>query len=185
MKTISKFLAISVMTMFISCSSDDDAPQVINEEEVITTVRLLVTEDGTTNTQTVTWKEGVNGANNLPNVTLEESKTYSVKVQFLNESDPNDVEDITEEVIEERDEHYVFFDNSAVNGVTIASGNEDSIDSNNIGINIDTDWTVTAGSTGRNLRVYLIHEPTQKTGSTRADFGGETDVEVDFNVTIQ
>jgi hypothetical protein len=32
---------------------------------------------------------------------------------------------------------------------------------------------------------YLIHEPTSKTGSTRADFGGATDVEIEFEVHVE
>ncbi len=183
MKTISKFLIITVITIFAACSSDDDIPQVINEEETITTVKLSVIEDGTTNTQNVSWIQGINGTNNLPTITLEQNKTYNVRIQFLDESNPSDIEDITEEVIEEKDEHYIFYD-STVNGLTISSSTNDIIDTNNIGINIDTNWQISTTSTGGTVRAYLIHEPSQKTGNVRDDFGGETDIEVDFNIAI-
>ena len=36
-----------------------------------------------------------------------------------------------------------------------------------------------------NVVVHLIHEPTNKNGTTRASFGGANDVEINFPVTIQ
>jgi len=32
--------------------------------------------------------------------------------------------------------------------------------------------------------LYLIHEPSTKSGASRADFGGETDVQIDINVAV-
>ena len=34
------------------------------------------------------------------------------------------------------------------------------------------------------VRLFLIHEPTTKSGNSRTDFGGETDVQVDLNVAV-
>ena len=44
-------------------------------------------------------------------------------------------------------------------------------------------WTASSAGTGT-ARVYLIHEPTTKTSTSRGGFGGETDVEVDFTVVV-
>ena len=49
---------------------------------------------------------------------------------------------------------------------------------------LKTLWTTTAVTQGE-VRVYLIHEPTSKTGSNRDDFGGETDVEGDFHLDVE
>lgn len=58
------------------------------------------------------------------------------------------------------------------------------LDADDIGINISTDWSVGDTITGI-LKVFLIHEPISQTGNSRDDFGGGTDIEVDFKVIIQ
>jgi hypothetical protein len=71
-----------------------------NEEELITTVQLKITESGTINTNTYSWKDvdGVGG--NIPviqGITLSPNKSYEVEVEFLDES-KNPAADITQEV---------------------------------------------------------------------------------------
>ncbi|MDH7446230.1 type 1 periplasmic binding fold superfamily protein [Aquimarina sp. 2201CG14-23] len=177
--TINKLAVLFLFTIaFTSCSSDDDNPLVINEEETITTVRLTVLESGTTASQVYTWTE-----DNQDAITLSANSSYNFKIEFLDESNPSDVEDITAEVIEERDEHYVFYE-TTVTGLSFTNASDDTIDGDNIGINISTDWSSTDAATGI-VRAFLIHEPTTKTGDSRDDFGGETDIEVTFNVTVQ
>ena len=46
---------------------------------------------------------------------------------------------------------------------------------------LKTNWTTTSETSG-DVMAYLIHEPTSKTGSTRADFGGAIDVQIEFEV---
>lgn len=178
MKTI-KLLAFFVTgSILLTSCSDDDSPEPINEEELITRVVLDITETGTTNTQTVTWNEG----DSNPNVVLEASKSYDVEISFFDASNPADIEDITVEVIEEADEHFVFFDNTST--ITINNASDDIEDSDGVKIGVKTVWTAPAGTTAGVVRAFLIHEPTTKTGDTRSDFGGETDVQVDFNVVV-
>ncbi|GAA4276088.1 type 1 periplasmic binding fold superfamily protein [Aquimarina mytili] len=178
-KGIHKLLSIIfIVSILASCSDDDDNPIVINEEETITTVKLSVTESGTTTTQEFEWTES-----SQDDITLKANTSYNIKIQFLDESNPNDVEDITEEVIAEKDEHFVFYE-TTVGGLTFDNASDDTVDANNVGINISTDWSAGDAATGV-IRAFLIHEPTSKTGDSRADFGGETDIEVDFNVTVQ
>ncbi|GAA3518699.1 hypothetical protein GCM10022393_36010 [Aquimarina addita] len=171
-------LIVTLVTVFASCSDDDSDPEVINEEETITTVRLSVTESGTTDTEVYTWT-----TDSQDDITLSANTTYNFAIEFLDESDPSDVEDITEEVIDESDEHYVFYDNT-VNELSFVAAADDVVDADNISINISTDWSTGDAATGI-LRAFLIHEPTTKTGDTRDDFGGETDIEVSFDVTVE
>ena len=35
------------------------------------------------------------------------------------------------------------------------------------------------------VEAYLIHEPTSKTGTSRNDFGGATDVEIEFEAHVE
>ncbi|WP_378179914.1 type 1 periplasmic binding fold superfamily protein [Aquimarina sp. SS2-1] len=177
--TIKKLTALFLFAIaFTACSSDDDNPLVINEEETITTVRLTVLESGMSTPEIYTWTES-----SQDDITLSANSSYNFKIEFLDESDPNDVEDITAEVIDERDEHFVYYE-TTVNGLSFTNASDDTIDSNNTGINISTDWSSTDAATGI-IRAFLIHEPTTKTGDSRDDFGGETDVEVSFNITVQ
>ena len=171
--------ALCIIATTVQCSKDDhDHPEEIHEEEVINRVTLNIT-DASNSTNTITWNEG----DTVPTISLSANATYQVSIHFYNASDPNDVEDITEEVIEEADEHHVFF-GIADAALSIASASNDTQDGAGNPVNLKTVWTTTTAGSGT-VRAYLIHEPTTKTASTRSGFGGETDVEVDFPVTIQ
>lgn len=179
MKNTTYKLAFILFTFLaITSCGDDDEPAVINEEETITKVRLTVTKKDSSTSKTYDWT-----ASSKPDITLEPNTSYRVEAQFLDESDPNDVEDITKEVIKEKDEHFVFYD-TTVSGLTFDSATGDTIDSNKIPINLVTLWKTT-GETNGVVKIFLIHEPTTKSGDSRDDFGGETDIEVDFKVTIK
>lgn len=176
---INTALALTFVLGFTSCS-DDDTPEQINEEEFINEVQLNINETGTSNTMTYTWIEG--GDTPEP-IVLDAEKTYEVTVSFLDSTNPNDVEDITEEVKQEADEHQVFFETS-VSGLTIAASDNDFEDSMGNKLGVITNWTAGSGTTSGNVVVYLIHEPVTKSGTSRDDFGGETDVQVPFTVTV-
>ena len=167
----------AVLFVTVQCSKDD--PEPINEEETITTVTLSLTKSGESTATTYTWNDG----GTAPSITLAANSTYSASVTFLDESDPSDVEDITEEVVEEVDEHQIFYQiQGAV--AAIASASDDEKDSANNPLMLKTVWT-TSGAASGSVQVYLIHEPTTKSGSTREAFGGETDVQVNFPVSVQ
>lgn len=179
MKTLYNSVRIVLLlTVFTSCS-DDNLPKIINEEEIITSVKLTFTETGTDSTQIITWED----FDAKHNITIENNKSYNVKIEFLDKSNPNDIDNITEEIIDKKDEHFIFYE-STVSGLSIKNATDDTIDSNNIGINISTDWSFTASTSGL-LKVYLIHEPISKTGNSKDDFGGETEIEITFDVKIK
>jgi hypothetical protein len=166
----------ALILLFIQCKKD--SPEEINEEEVINSVTLTVTAaDGSSNDYT--WNEG----ESEPTITLAANTTSNVSIHFYDASDASDVEDITEEVIEEADEHFVFYQISSAS-LSIAAASNDVEDSDGTSINLKTEWTAAGASTG-SVRVYLIHETTSKTGTSRGELGGSTDVELDFPVTIQ
>ncbi|THD67548.1 type 1 periplasmic binding fold superfamily protein [Robertkochia marina] len=171
-------LALSIITL-TACSSDDDTPDQINEEEVINQVVLTITETGTTNTETYEWNEGTGAS---ANIVIDAGKSYEATVGFFDNSDPANKEDITEEVIAEADEHQVFYE-VASNTLTITSAANDIEDNAGNPIGINTVWSGT-GTTQTSVVIYLVHEPTSKTGETRDDLGGETDVQVSFPVVV-
>ena len=92
------------------------------------------------------------------------------------------MEDITEEVIEEADEHQVFYDFSDVS-ISYSSGTNDTIDSDGNPVYLNSLWTASSSGSGI-VQAFLIHEPTSKTGTSRDSFGGETDVAIDIPITI-
>ena len=172
-----KTLYLLLSLLIISCSKDD--PEPINEEELITTVQLTFKSPGITD-QTVRWQEG---SNNSDIISLAVNTQYEVEIIFLDESDPSDIEDITEEVKEEADEHQVFYQFSQLN-ISLGQSSSDTLDSNQNPLFVNSLWNTSEAGTGT-VRVYLIHEPVTKSSSTRDGFAGETDVTVDFPIIIE
>ena len=172
------FFTLLASTIIYSCSKGDDDPEEVNEEEVINRVSIVLA-DGS-NSQTVTWNEG----STPPAITLDVDKTYTASIYFYDASDPTDVEDITEEVIEEVDEHFVLWEIAGLSDFLITSAPTDYAGSDGIPINLITEWA-TGGAESGNIKVTLIHEPTNKTGTTRSSIGGETDIELTFPTTVQ
>ena len=172
------FFTLLASTVIYSCSKSDDDPEEVNEQEVINRVSIVLA-DGSTS-QTVTWNEG----STPPAITLDVDKVYTASIYFYDASDPTDVEDITEEVIEEVDEHYCLWEIAGLSDFTITSASTDYSGSDGIPINLVTDWS-TGGAESGNIKVTLIHEPTNKTGTTRSSLGGETDIELTFPTTVQ
>ena len=172
----------------LAVSQCTPTPEEENESELITTVRLVLTDSqDASNTATVEWQDldGVGGDDpTVGDLTLMAGTTYNATIEFLDESG-DAVEDITEEVEEEGDEHQVFYVPAAGLNLTFTYGDMDSAD-NPIGI--ETTMTTGAASTGA-LTVTLRHEPDKAAaGVSDGDItnaGGETDVTVDFDVTIQ
>ena len=187
-------LIISAFLLVISC--DKGEPLVVHEHEVFTRVVLEVKKDGETNFKKYTFEvEGHDDhghddhgdddhGDEHTEVELDTNSTYHVSIFFYNDSDPDNIEDVTLEVIDEPDVHQVFYEMTEISGFSIAAASDDTKDSNGNPLFLKTSWT-TASETSGDVMAYLIHEPTSKTGSARADFGGATDVEIEFEVHIE
>lgn len=192
-------LIISVFLIAISC--DKGEPAVVHEHEVFSRVVLEVKKDGETNFKKYTFEvEGHDDhgdddhgdddhgeddhSDEHMEIELDTDATYNVGIFFYNDSDPDNIEDVTLEVIEEADAHQVFYEMTEIPGFSIAAAPDDTKDSNGNPLFLKTTWTTTTETSG-DVKAYLIHEPTSKTGSTRADFGGATDVEIEFEVHVE
>ncbi len=178
-----KFLtaALFVSSLFIGCSKDD-APEPVNEEEVITTLTVkLVPNDG--GTEIILQTRDLDGDGpNEPVITtgdLATGVTYSGSIVLLNETvDP--AEDITEEVEEESVEHQFFY--TATGGLDVTTNGE-NLDSE--GNKLGTEFTLVAGAVSSGTLTFTLrHEPTKpNTGLNDAD--GETDISATFDVSVQ
>ncbi|MFL2578197.1 MAG: hypothetical protein ACJ0QE_05765 [Flavobacteriaceae bacterium] len=192
-------IAITLFLLILSCSKDDPVP--IHEEEAFTLVTLELTKVGST--ETITYNFEVEGHDHgheeeeeeeddhddhegeHTEIELEPNSSYNVSISFYNDEDQNNIENLTSEVIEEADEHQVFYDiTNELTGFSIVSAADDTFDSSGNPLFIKTTWTTT-GETSGDVVGYLFHEPTSKTGTTRSDFGGAIDIEIEFEVHIE
>jgi hypothetical protein len=182
-KYILVFSTVIAMTL-TSCSNDD--PEIINEEEVITTLEVTLIPQGGGTTVTLVSRDLDGDGPNAPVVSvsgaLQANKTYAGSVKVLNETE-TPAENITLEVEEEGDEHQFFytFSNSIA---TVAYTDQDK---NGRPIGITFNLTTTSAGI-ENLTVTLRHEPNKTTAGVVAgnitNAGGETDVEATFNLTV-
>jgi len=180
MKNISFYALLSIA--MIGCSDDDTAPEVINDEELITTVILTLTQES--GDQVVLTTVDLDGDGPDEPVTtvvgnFSQNTQYTGAVQFLNETE-DPAEDITEEVEEEADEHQVFY--TTTDGLNIETQYEDE-DSQGNPLGLQITLTTGAASQG-SLTVTLRHEPV-KPNDGLDSAGGETDIATSFDVTIE
>ena len=114
---------------------------------------------------------------------LPANAEFRVDVEFLNESE-DPVEDITDEVREEAEEHQVFF---IINGIALThSYSDEDVNGNPLGI-VNTMQSGDAGN--GTLRVVLRHEPDKSAaGVSDGDItnaGGETGIDVVFELEVE
>lgn len=162
-------------------------PTLADENELITTVTLRFTEQGTTNAQTFTYqdKDGDGGAvpTRFDAVTLTAGKSYSLAVELLDES-KSPVVNVTNDIREEQDEHLFIF---ATNPGTLLTYTYGDKDSRNFPVGLV--GTVRAGAAGTGqLKVQLRHQPpvngvAVKNGTPTSP--GSFDVDLDFGLTIR
>lgn len=179
-----------------SCQKDeDDAPPAENEEEIITDVLLTFTPEGGGTAITATAKdpdgEGVDDLEVTKDIELAPNTTYTLSITLENSIE---MEDITEEVEAEGDEHMLFFAfTDGVFGDPTGDGNLDNradainygdTDKNSLPIGLSTTWTTGSATSDANFRVVLKHQPDLKTASSGST-DGSTDLDLSWKLTIQ
>jgi len=179
-------------TWNINVVEDPNAPPCENEEEVITDVILTFTPvgDGDVITATAQDPDGP-GAMDLQvtgDINLLENTEYILTLELLNSIEG---ESITEEIMEEDDEHMFFFawteglftdpmgDGNADNRDDAVNYND--FDENGLPVGLSTNWTTSAGIMNDTLRIVLKHQPGVKSATSTIDDGG-TDVDLTWNV---
>lgn len=191
--------ALALVPLWAAC--DDGGSE--NELEVFTTVSLTFTPVGGGAAVTAAFKDADGDGGNAPTIdpiNLVAGTQYTTTVKFLNELE-TPVADITLEVKDEGDQHQVFFTGTAVNGPASNQATAplthtySDTDVNGLPIGLSNNIAAKAG-TGM-LTLTLRHLPPVNGAAVKvaglADMvkasglvaiGGETDVSVNFVVTV-
>ncbi len=181
---LSILLIMITAITFTACKKEDTV--IPNEEEVITTVTYTLTPVGGGAAVVFSYQDLDGDGGNPPvitNGTLAANTTYNGRLELLNELE-SPAGDISAEVLAEGDEHQIFFSNTT-NGVSIIYKDQDA-DGNPIGL---TSELTTIGTATGKLTITLRHEPAKTAGGVAAgditNAGGETDIEVTFDLDVQ
>jgi len=199
-----KFLAVGAICStigFSACGSDEATVE--NENEVFTTVILTFTPEGG-GTPVVAKVNDADGDGGNPAVVepiVLAAGAYDLSVKFENRLE-TPAEDLTVEVKDEGDQHFVFFTGTAVSGPASAqlmaplTQAYSDLDVKGLPIGLSSKIAAVAG-TGT-LTVTLRHMPpvnglAVKTAASPetvkasgfATLGGSTDVQVSFPATVQ
>jgi len=178
------FLATVLFTILLaSCSKDNETPKAVNEEELITTLKVTLVPVSEGNTIVLTTRDLDGDGPNEPEITISSNLiagvTYNGTIEFLDET-KSPADNITEEVEEEADEHQIFY--------TIGSGLDVAVTATNLdseGNLLGTEFELTANTASSGpLTFTLRHEPT-KPNDGLSSAGGETDIEATFSITVE
>ena len=179
-----QLLAIMAILLFISCSDDPDEAAHTHEQEVFTTMTItLVPSDGSSNITLQT--EDLDGDGpNPPAITvsgkLKASNTYTGSIKWYNKTE-TPMEELTPEIVEEKDEHQIFYTIGSGLTMTVSDLSKDST-GNDFGHTFSIKSL--SASSGK-LTVTLIHEPTKPNGGNLSTAGGATDIAATFDVVIE
>ena len=181
-------IALAIAIVGISaCKKEKDDPVVPNEEELITTVIYTLIDTVSNDTIELSIQDIDGNGGNPPIIITEDlspNSTYWGYITLLNESvDP--IVDISEEVFEEGEEHQFFFlSETSLN--TVITYDDEDVNGNPIGLR--TVLQTGNSSTGE-LIIILRHNPDKyASGVAEGDIvnaGGETDIEVNFDIVVQ
>jgi hypothetical protein len=190
-------LVSSVLLVHFSGCGDD--PQKENVPELITKITLTFTPltGGDPIVVNAVDPDGEGPQDLTPDGSIElfENVSYSLTIQLFNEllSPGEEGYNLTEEILEEANEHQLFFGfsndvfSSPTGSGNIApstgSINYEDEDANGLPVGLVTRWTTGAAQSDKFFRVMLKHLPEIKSAtSTSAD--GETDADVTFTLNI-
>lgn len=191
---MNKIFAISILfsLLITACNNDDDiTPTPVNEQELITTVLLTFTPVNGGNDIIFIYQDMDGAGPTPPEITegkLSANTTYNVSTLLLNETKEEDLTNpeynITIEVAEEGAAHQMFY---RINGSDLSFTYADK-DVNNKPIGIKAKATTGDASNG-NLTVTLRHMPDKNAAGVETgditNAGGETDIEVTFDIIVE
>ncbi|MCU0429767.1 MAG: hypothetical protein MUF42_07310 [Cytophagaceae bacterium] len=181
-------LSAALVLAAFSCKKKEEVkpenPVNPNETELITTLLWSFTEGSNASEFKFKDVDGEGGnAPTIDTIRLKANTTYTTVITLLDET-KNPADTISNEVMEEDDEHQFFFVSSEIAGLTISYESYD-VDANNVPLGI-LPKVVTGNTTGiGKIKVTLKHQAEDKPKTGNGDSSiGDTDIEVTFPVKI-
>ncbi|WP_106566088.1 hypothetical protein [Cecembia rubra] len=190
-------LLASFVFVMASCTSDD--PEIEKEQEIITDVTLIFTEVDNSNNPIgnpfefkASDPQGLELGNNptIETIQLAVGKRYLLEIELFNSIEN---EDITEEIIEEADEHQFYFLGTAFVGSPILTYTYADADKNGnpIGLKGYVQVNPAPGFNNAQFRLVLRHDHNKNfNGATNPNWqdfvlaGGETDLDITFPLVL-
>ena len=167
---------------FIAWSCEPKDPIIPKEPEVITELSFVLTASDMSEVLEFNFKDLDGDGGNAPEITnavLRANREYTGEIRMFNGN-----EEITGEIQEEDEDPQLFFE-SGINGLVISY---DDIDGSGKPIGLKTKL-VTGDAGSGSLLVTLRHLPIKSASGVEsgeiANAGGETDIEVIFDVNVE
>lgn len=182
------FLLVVIAGLYVSsckCKGNDCPCDGDNcESELITSVILTFVNDSI-NTDTLVYAfrdpdgDGANLPTQFDTIRLATNTDYSVFVQILNES-VSPVENLTDEIGVERNEHQFFYHFTNLSLVFSYNDSDTNVPPQPVGIY--THWKTGAGGAGTS-QIVLKHQPNGEKANNEAV--GDTDVDIIFQTIVE
>ena len=172
--------ALLLIITLAACEKED--PVIPNEEELITTLTYRLEPLGSGNVVELKFQDLDGEGGNDPIITttpLSANTTYHGRIIMMNDLAVPPV-NISDEVEEESETHQLFYILDALK-VEI-----EYMDTDQQGSPLGLITSLSTGSeTSGSLTIVLRHEPKKPNDGTLEDAGGETDIEVMFDIVVQ
>lgn len=178
-------LSVACLVLFNSCKDKDPDDGLIIDELITTLNYTLTSTSGDVVSFSFSDPDGDGGdAPIITGGTLKANTTYTGEIELKNVS-ASPPEDITPEILAEAEEHQFFFSKSNDLNVALSYGDQD-INGNPLGLN---SFAITSDASSGTITIILRHQPAKNASGVSAgditNAGGDTDIEVTFDVTIQ
>ena len=178
-------LALGALSLVVvSCKKDEvkpAEPTPPNDSELITTMELHFTDSLSGNTFKVVFNDpdgdGGNAATQFDTIHLLKNSSYKVELTLLDKS-KTPADTISNEVLEEANDHLFFYSSNPVGLVNVLITDKDS---NGKNLGLKSTWTTSNAGSGK-VKVKLMHQPGVKDGTSEI---GDTDVDIDFQVNVK
>ncbi len=190
-------LLVSGLFIFSACEKEVEAPDEENEVEEFTNIEFIFTNVDDPNDETRGIWEDEDGFGPIEPVILQHptfrpNTTY--RLTFIMENRlVTPIEDLTDEILDEDDEHQFFFEFSeALFSNPEGTGNiqdRDGLinyldfDDNGIPLGLLTEWTTADPQTGAIFRAVLGHQPGVKSETSTWD-SGDIDWDITFTIDV-
>jgi hypothetical protein len=177
-------IPVLFVALFTACSDNDD-PAPVNPEELITNVNVIFTNAADATdivTLSAVSADGIVAPTLVVSGPFTSGAVYNATVTI---TDNINNENILEEIVEEKDEHFFVYDQSGV-AFTMMRAATDEVRTDGESLGLNTTWTAGPAASGT-ITVLLIHEPTTVSddGGFGSASGGEFDINNSWSVTIQ